>query len=242
MEGSYTKYRGQAPRRKGKTGGFYPSTILRLAWLDWLDAGDGVPLLIALPADAGGLRTTGWTTISRFALGRGEFERLSRMRSEPVGLAMPGGERVLRGARGIPGPDVRPPWCPMGRGWGWGGSIVGRAGDPASVPCLSSGECDVGCWRNGMGEGRVDEDAAMAEAATEGEDIRRDMLPTRDRFASFSSGPGLSGRLVLVVLGGERPIPECFDIMCWGIRWASGGERIGPEGGIPKLRGSLGPP
>ena len=55
-----------------------------------------------------------------------------------------------------------------------------------------------------MGEGRVD-----AVAGAVGEDMRRLMLPTRERFASTSSAPGLSGRFVE---GETRPIPGCFDI------------------------------
>lgn len=119
-------------RRVNRYKGYHETTILwlpLLPWLPWLDAGDGVPLGIAL----GGERV--WcTTISRFAGMRcafGELERLSRMRSEPVG-DLPGGLRaaVASGGSGMPGPLVWParpaPIEPIGRGCG--GSIVGSGG------------------------------------------------------------------------------------------------------------------
>lgn len=65
------------------------------------------------------------------------------------------GERVLIGGNDMP-PCDRP--APMGRGCG--GSIVGSEGLGGYERVLSigwriSGECDVGCWRNGMGDMRV---------------------------------------------------------------------------------------
>ena len=51
------------------------------------------------------------------------------------------------------------------------------------MPCLISGECEVGCWRNGTGENR----AELAAFPAVGDGMRRLMLPTRDRFAHARS-------------------------------------------------------
>lgn len=206
------------------------------------------------------------STISRFADSldaAGEFDRESLIlasRSSIVGDAAFGGDRVLvdDDTLGSPAPPDADPcaWltsvaCPMGLGCG--GSMVGSAGlgefafEPSTTPCLISGECNVACWRNGTGGVR----APLVVLGAVGEDTRRLMLPTRDRFGSdcMSSGPGLSGRFASGGEGLPATIAGCLLIEC-GEDWEEmrpdvGGERIatfaGGGGGGPKLRGSDGP-
>lgn len=162
--------------------------------------GDGVPFVIGDPPCAE------CSTISRFAL-RGDAEReciRSSRSSRSAGLWRldDGGERVAIGGRFM-GPDVPCPASPLGRGCG--GSIVGSCGllDGYRPPALSggwrmSGECDVGCWRKGMGLRREPEPGVGVGRPFDGGETRCWlMLPMRVRFASmWSSGPGLSGRLL----------------------------------------------
>lgn len=82
--------------------------------------------------------------------------------------------------------------APIGRGWG--GSTAGSDGLGGNGS-RASGECDAGCVRNGIGEGRVD---GSGVRLPDGDEIRRLIISTRVRLLlllSWSSGPGLSARL-----------------------------------------------
>ena len=172
-----------------------------------LDDGDGVPFCIAIaialllpPGPTTGDPCPGCSTISR--LPRGGDADLDPIRSSSAGLVPDdGGERVA------PIGGRWPPWLesPAPSGRGCGGSVMGNCGlggyddralSGAPGTCRMSGECDVGCWRKGIGLRRVPGPGVGVGRPFVGGDTRWLMLPTRERLTSgWSSGPGLSGRL-----------------------------------------------
>lgn len=183
-----------------------------LAWLPWLDDGDGVPFA------ADGDRAE-CSTISRFAPRGGDAEReCIRSSSTAPGAAVAVGERAAIGGSEMPAD----PWLPSEpTGRGCGGSIVGNDGlggyDRTSTGCRISGECDaewdVGCWRNGMGDWRAE--GVGVGLPVDGGETRRVMLPTLERFTSMlSSGPGLRGRLVPEGGDGRDDIEGRLGITC----------------------------
>ena len=82
--------------------------------------------------------------------------------------------------------------APIGRGCG--GSTAGSDGLGGNGS-RASGECDAGCVRKGIGDGRVE---GSGVRLPDGDEIRRLIISTRVRLLlllSDSSGPGLSARL-----------------------------------------------
>ena len=78
-----------------------------------------------------------------------------------------------------------------------------------------SGECEVGCWRNGIGDIRLGGVGVGLPPDCEfefcewGGKMRWDMLPIRERLLSeASSGTGLKGRLV--PSGGDLRGVDCM--------------------------------
>jgi len=95
---------------------------------------------------------------------------------------------------------------------------VGRDGEVGSCAWRISGECDVGCWRKGMGEGRVEDAGVWRSFDCECDECRRCvllMLPTRGRLPSACSSEfGLSGRLSggELCAGIEKRLCECGEV------------------------------